>query len=223
MLTFREWQGLTTENLVVSKLKKLPIKESNIIHNPLDSYNWKRKVGFGADVHIFIRDMHFAIEVKSNSAPVYSSYVERDYIPRFKDYETTHRFVVTDNINWFSSDVRKLLFDNHICLVSIEWLLNILLQYLGVTSKSIMSYGLPVLKRIYEVYYVEEDKYDTKPCKYVSKIENHHQIYSTFTKSEQEVSVPGKTTVNTKEQSKASDKRKHNMFHKANKTVSFHL
>ena len=155
MLTFREWQGLTTENLVVSKLRTLPIREEDIIHNPLDPYNWKRKIGIGADIHVFIHDAHFAIEVKSNSAPVYPSYVERDYIPRFKDYETTHRFVVTDNINWFSLDVRKLLFDNRICLVSIEQLLNILKQYLGVTSKyriigkrSKNSVGYPCLIRL---------------------------------------------------------------------------
>jgi hypothetical protein len=122
ILTEREAKGMSWE---VYCQYRMDIEGFEHRSNPTDPKEWKRNIESGADSVVYVGERTFGVEFKFNQAPVYPSYVERDYIPRFVDTEAkgTHldrRIVVTSDKHWFSLSCFALFEKHGIMLMDID-------------------------------------------------------------------------------------------------------
>ena len=136
MLTNRQWRGYLLEELSGKKLESAGlVKDVSLFCNPSDPDEWIRNIGRGADIRLIIGTTLVSVECKSNNAPIYESYVERDYIPRFiEDVDVGLRFILTDNILWYTPAIVKLLLDHHIVVITLPTLLRLVKRLLSLPS-----------------------------------------------------------------------------------------
>ena len=104
-----------------------------IEHNPIEPEAWVRRIENGADIAVAVGEKEFVeVECKANYAPVYPSWIMRDYIPRFIS-GAERKVVVTNNKNMFSRECLELLGRYGILLMSLDELIRYV-KALGVTS-----------------------------------------------------------------------------------------
>jgi len=130
-LTYREEIGYTWE--VDSQSFLTNECHVTFCGNPVDLVEWKAKVGSGPDVKI--ESYSIDIECKFNQAPVFPSYIERDFIPRFQDSYAEYKIVLTNDKEMYSEKDRNLLQQKGIKLFCKIDLLNLIYRLKWISHK----------------------------------------------------------------------------------------
>lgn len=133
-LTMKEYKGFMFE--VESYGHFVSIPSLGIVKcNPLEPLEWKRHNAKGVDSILSCYGYTISVECKKNDAQVYPSYIERDFIPRFKGVKGI-RVVLTSNVGMYSRKCIDLLRRHSILLFDMP-LLRIFVSGMEMVTRSL--------------------------------------------------------------------------------------